>query len=190
MPIFAFLSTGENSFRKPSTNTWDLFADKCNGGVKLDLKQCKYVGDAAGRAKEWAPGKPRDFSCTDRMFAANIGIQFATPENFFLGQKEAPFSWGKSVDPATLGQLADHTQLARNYAKEGQELVLMVGRGFCLFSNLECSSGSAGGDAGDGKEFLRPSLPSPARLSARQPRRAEDPSQVSQGRDGGFGQGR
>ena len=39
-----------------------------------------FVGDAAGRAKGWAPGKPKDFSCTDRMFAANAGVQFATPE--------------------------------------------------------------------------------------------------------------
>lgn len=32
-----------------------------------------YVGDAAGRDKEWSPGKPKDFSCDDRKFAANIG---------------------------------------------------------------------------------------------------------------------
>jgi hypothetical protein len=38
------------------------------------LTKCKYVGDAAGRAKNWAPDKPKDFSCSDRMFAANIGI--------------------------------------------------------------------------------------------------------------------
>lgn len=41
---------------------------------QVDLKKCKYVGDAAGRAKNWAPDKPKDFSCSDRMFAANIGI--------------------------------------------------------------------------------------------------------------------
>lgn len=40
----------------------------------MDLKKCKYVGDAAGRAKNWVPDKPKDFSCSDRMFAANIGI--------------------------------------------------------------------------------------------------------------------
>jgi len=39
-----------------------------------ELDKCVYVGDAAGRAKAWAPGKPKDFSCSDRMFAANIGI--------------------------------------------------------------------------------------------------------------------
>jgi bifunctional polynucleotide phosphatase/kinase len=38
------------------------------------MSKCLYVGDAAGRAKEWSPGKPKDFSCSDRMFAANLGI--------------------------------------------------------------------------------------------------------------------
>lgn len=53
-----------------------------------------YVGDAAGRAKNWAPGKPKDFSCTDRMFAANVGVKFQTPEEFFLNEKPAKFQWG------------------------------------------------------------------------------------------------
>ena len=33
-----------------------------------------YVGDAAGRAKDWAPGKPKDFSCSDRKFGVNLGV--------------------------------------------------------------------------------------------------------------------
>jgi hypothetical protein len=40
----------------------------------VNRSECIYVGDAAGRAKEWAPGKPKDFSCSDRKFAANLGI--------------------------------------------------------------------------------------------------------------------
>ena len=39
-----------------------------------DMSKCLYVGDAAGRAKEWFPEKPKDFSCSDRMFAANLDI--------------------------------------------------------------------------------------------------------------------
>jgi hypothetical protein len=39
-----------------------------------------FVGDAAGRAKNWAPGMPKDFNCSDRMFAENIGVAFQTPE--------------------------------------------------------------------------------------------------------------
>lgn len=41
---------------------------------QVDRSQCLYVGDAAGRAKNWAPDKPKDFSCSDRKFAANLGV--------------------------------------------------------------------------------------------------------------------
>ena len=40
----------------------------------MNRKQSIFVGDAAGRAKNWAPGKPKDFSCSDRKFAANLGV--------------------------------------------------------------------------------------------------------------------
>ena len=46
-------------------------------------------------------GAKKDFSCTDRKFASNIGIQFETPEEFFLGNaKCTKFSWGE-FDPRT-----------------------------------------------------------------------------------------
>ena len=35
----------------------------------------------------------KDFSSADRHFAANVGVKFQTPEQFFLGQRdEEPFS--------------------------------------------------------------------------------------------------
>jgi hypothetical protein len=32
----------------------------------LDLSECTFVGDAAGRQKGWKSGAPKDFSCGDR----------------------------------------------------------------------------------------------------------------------------
>lgn len=74
LPVFILIATGENHFRKPAIEMWKHFIEQCNQGVSVDINESYYVGDAAGRAKNWAPGKPKDFSCTDRMFAANVGI--------------------------------------------------------------------------------------------------------------------
>lgn len=74
IPIFVFVATGENHFRKPSVEIWDFFVKSCNKSVEINMKESFYVGDAAGRPKNWAVGKAKDFSCVDRMFAANIGL--------------------------------------------------------------------------------------------------------------------
>lgn len=98
IPLQIFISTGNNQYRKPSPEMWKFMESKCNGGLKVDLSESIYVGDAAGRAKDWQKGKPKDFSVTDRMFAANIPCPFATPETFFQGLPEAKFDW-RSLDP-------------------------------------------------------------------------------------------
>ena len=57
---------------------------QANGGVKVDLNQSIYVGDAAGRPAEGK--KKKDFSFSDRLFALNAGLKFYTPEEHFLGE--------------------------------------------------------------------------------------------------------
>ena len=73
---------------------WEFMEKNCNGGINVELSSSLYVGDAAGRRKDWIKGKSKDFSCSDRMFAANIGVSFHTPESFFQDLKEASFEWG------------------------------------------------------------------------------------------------
>jgi bifunctional polynucleotide phosphatase/kinase len=74
IPVYVLISTGETHFRKPSAEMWNFFVKECNKGVQVNHDESFYVGDAAGRAKNWAPGKPKDFSCGDRMFAANVNL--------------------------------------------------------------------------------------------------------------------
>lgn len=52
---------------------WRHLTTKENGAVTVDLDSSLYVGDAAGRVAGWQKGKKKDFACSDRLFALNIG---------------------------------------------------------------------------------------------------------------------
>lgn len=56
------------------------------------MQKSFYVGDAAGRIVNWAPKKKKDFSCSDRLFAINLKLNFYTPEEHFLNQRTANFN--------------------------------------------------------------------------------------------------
>ncbi|XP_054469171.1 bifunctional polynucleotide phosphatase/kinase [Anoplopoma fimbria] len=93
LPVQVFISTSPGMYRKPVMGMWNHLCEKANDDVPVDKTQTLYVGDAAGRPENWAPGrKKKDFSCSDRLFALNIGVQFHTPEEYFLGWKSAPYS--------------------------------------------------------------------------------------------------
>jgi len=96
VPMQAFIATKDDLFRKPSPAMWNEGLLKWNNGIKPDLKKSLFCGDAAGRAKAWNGNAKtkKDFSCGDRKFAKNVGIAFYTPEEYFLGEKPAPFDWG------------------------------------------------------------------------------------------------
>ena len=99
IPIQVFASTGSDHYRKPSPEMWKYMADNCNGGVSIDLSKSMYIGDAAGRPKNWKSNTSKDFSCGDRKFALNVGIEFYTPEEFFSGEKPyGDFEW-RSMNP-------------------------------------------------------------------------------------------
>ncbi|XP_053307764.1 bifunctional polynucleotide phosphatase/kinase isoform X2 [Spea bombifrons] len=105
IPVQIFVATGMGIYRKPVTGMWDFLCDKANDGIQVRKEDCLYVGDAAGRPANWAPDrKKKDFSCSDRLFAVNLGIKFFTPEEFFLGWKKAQFQLPnydpRAVDPS------------------------------------------------------------------------------------------
>lgn len=100
IPITTFIAGSKDRWRKPQTDMWDYFVQEFNGGIE-DKSLCAYVGDAGGRPKDWRKGIKRDFSCSDRKFAVNLGVRFYTPDTYFLGLKPYPkFEW-RSVNPIT-----------------------------------------------------------------------------------------
>lgn len=102
LPVQVFVATGPGIYRKPVMGMWNHLCHKANDGVTVDKAESFYVGDAAGRPENWAPGKKKkDFSCSDRLFALNIGLQFLTPEEYFLGWKAAPYKL-PSFDPRAI----------------------------------------------------------------------------------------
>ncbi|XP_006274927.2 bifunctional polynucleotide phosphatase/kinase isoform X1 [Alligator mississippiensis] len=92
LPIQLLVATGTGIYRKPVLGMWEHLCQKANGGLSVSIQHSLYVGDAAGRPPNWAPGhKKKDFSCSDRLFALNAALPFHTPEEFFLGWAPAPF---------------------------------------------------------------------------------------------------
>ncbi|XP_076831828.1 bifunctional polynucleotide phosphatase/kinase isoform X2 [Brachyhypopomus gauderio] len=128
LPVQVFVATGPGIYRKPVTGMWEHLCQKANDGVTVDNSQSFYVGDAAGRPVNWAPGKKKkDFSCSDRLFALNIGVDFYTPEEFFLKWKAASFNL-PTFDPRGLdpkGRLYDPPE--SSLTSSSQEVIVAVG---------------------------------------------------------------
>lgn len=142
LPMDMFIATQEDGSRKPSTGMYDLFVEKACDGKEPNLSESIFVGDAAGRAANSGQidGK-KDFSCSDRKFAMNVGVPFKTPEEFFLNKPEAKYTMD-GFDPQSLKEDAPLIQSTVKASSDKsssseksteivrpdrQELVLLVG---------------------------------------------------------------
>ncbi|CAF1099352.1 unnamed protein product [Rotaria sordida] len=101
VPLQVFVAIHSGHYRKPCTGSWSLLESKYNDGIKIDKSKSFYVGDAAGRPDKWRTKAKKDHSCADRLFAVNIGLQFYTPEEYFLGLNKVSYEMPK-FDPKSL----------------------------------------------------------------------------------------
>uniref|UniRef100_UPI00358E3440 bifunctional polynucleotide phosphatase/kinase isoform X3 n=1 Tax=Myxine glutinosa TaxID=7769 RepID=UPI00358E3440 len=127
LPVQVLVATGRDVYRKPVLGMWEYLCDKANDGISVDVTKSLYVGDAAGRPANWAPGKKKkDFSCSDRLFSLNAGLPFHTPEEFFLGWKPATFNLPE-FDPRTLDE--EHALISPTcqLVSDDQEVIVAVG---------------------------------------------------------------
>ena len=125
VPLCAILATEDDEYRKPSPCMWHFMSEKMVNG-EIDMKASYYIGDAAGRPAGWQPGRKKDFGCGDRKFAANVGVDFKTPEEFFLGEDPVAFEW-RSYDPTKLKEHDDNPYDAKSYISGDKEMILFVG---------------------------------------------------------------
>jgi bifunctional polynucleotide phosphatase/kinase len=94
IPLTIYAATGRDIFRKPRTGMWtELLHDYHLQEQDIDMRGSLFVGDAGGRIATIRAGAvaAKDFSCSDRNFASNVGVQYQTPEEFFLGEPSRDF---------------------------------------------------------------------------------------------------
>lgn len=135
LPICVYVATGQDIFRKPRSGMWlEMLREKRLSIDDIELGASIFVGDAGGRVEsreEKGNGKTavlsKDFSCSDRNFAFNIGLPFQAPEEYFLGQK--PREYVRPIELACYPfATANETYVDVGFKKsENNEIVLFCG---------------------------------------------------------------
>lgn len=125
LPVALFAATSKDVFRKPRTGMWDaLLAAHALDAAAVDMAASFFVGDAAGRPAGRGSAA-KDFSCSDRNFAANLGLPFFTPDEYFRGAE--PELFVRDFDPVAV-QREQGEQPAVCWAKKSdREMVIFCG---------------------------------------------------------------
>lgn len=135
LPTTLYAATGKDIFRKPRTGMWkELCKDYGIAEADVDLQASIFVGDAGGRiaflgkSNGGVAAIAKDFSCSDRNLAHNVGIDYKTPEEFFLG--EEPRAFARDFDLVQYPFGGEASSEAANSVferKNGQDVVLFCG---------------------------------------------------------------
>jgi bifunctional polynucleotide phosphatase/kinase len=140
LPTTIYAATERDLYRKPRIGMWkELCEDYDIPEDAIDLENSFFVGDAGGRIAGLAKGETsavavaKDFSCSDRNLAHNVGIEYKTPEEFFRGDKPRDFvrDFDLAKFPFAGGSqtaLVDNDKLSTLFEKKNhQDVVLFCG---------------------------------------------------------------
>lgn len=129
VPVQVFIAIGSGQYRKPRTGMWLELTSGMNNDVPITLERSFFVGDAAGRPEtgKGITKQRKDHSLADRLFAANIGISFFTPEEHFLNRRTE--QWNKpDFEPGnTLDDVAQFEPDDVQFDKTKCEMIIVVG---------------------------------------------------------------
>jgi bifunctional polynucleotide phosphatase/kinase len=134
--VATYVAKNYDMYRKPNLGMWDLMKGDLKETFELDnlriSKRSFFCGDAAGRTsnspigKKLHPNAKADFSDSDRKFALNIGIEFKTPEDFYMKDPpEMPYKLS-GFDPK---EYIKKLQKQKKYVfkPRTKEMILMIG---------------------------------------------------------------
>lgn len=90
-PITLLAATARDQYRKPRAGMWSELLEELDLeiGDGPDSSASFFIGDAGGRPAR--KNVQADHSCSDRDLANNVGIDFKTPEEYFLLQEPEPY---------------------------------------------------------------------------------------------------
>jgi len=135
--VLVSLTKRGNDYRKPHTGMWRFLCTYLSGtgGVRPNLSESFYVGDAAGRPKRGIVKK--DFSCTDYKFALNVGFgKFMTPEQFYYKSKK-PSDLASLETSNMVFQPKSHWNSYFDWPLDKESPVMEKIVGSCLDNNME-----------------------------------------------------